>query len=98
MKKMQKVLLMMAIVLTCGAYTSMAQIYVKIRPDRPRYERTVAPSPRHVWVDEEWEPRGNEYVFTGGHWAEPPHEHARWQQGRWKHGPRGHQWQQGRWR
>ena len=88
---------MLALALTCGAYSSMAQIYVNVRPERPHYERPVAPSPRHVWIDEEWEPRGNSYEFRGGRWAEPPHEGAHWSEGRWRHNSHGHQWKPGRW-
>jgi hypothetical protein len=98
MKNLKRVVLMMAIILTCSAYTSMAQIYVHVRPNRPHYERVVAPSPRHVWVDEEWEPRGGSYVFVGGRWAEPPHGRAHWVPGHWKHHDRGDYWIPGHWR
>jgi len=98
MKKMTRVLFILALALTCGSYCSMAQIYVKIRPDRPHYERTVAPSPRHVWIDEEWEPRGNAYVFSGGHWAEPDRPGRHWESGHWNESHEGHQWKQGHWR
>ena len=98
MKNMKRFLLVLIVALSCGAYSSNAQIYVKIRPERPRYERPVAPSPRHVWVDEEWEPRGNSYAFTGGHWVEPPHPGYAWVPGHWSHGPRGDYWKAGHWR
>ena len=98
MKNIRKVLLICALAITCGAYTSMAQIYVKIRPNRPHYERVVAPSPRHIWVEEDWEPRGNDYVFVGGRWAEPPRDRARWVPGHWRHSPRGDYWKPGHWR
>jgi len=97
MKNIKRVLFIMALALTCGAYGSMAQIYVNVRPPMPRYERVVAPSPRHVWIDEDWEPRGNSYAFVGGHWAEPPRRGARWQGGSWSHTKHGHQWKPGRW-
>ncbi len=95
---MKRMLFMLAIALTCGAFTSNAQIVVNVRPARPHYERAVAPSPRHVWIDEEWEPRGNTYVFTGGHWAEPPHPGAAWVAGRWSKKGRGEYWKAGHWR
>jgi YXWGXW repeat-containing protein len=98
MKNIKRVLFILALALTCGAYGSTAQIFVTVRPDRPHYERTVAPGPNHVWIDEEWEPRGNSYVFTGGHWAEPPHRGQHWQQGHWNHNDHGHQWKSGGWR
>ena len=71
MQNIKKALLMLAIALTTSAYCSNAQIVVGIRPERPHVVRVEAPSPRHVWIDEEWEPRGGAYVFVGGHWAEP---------------------------
>ena len=98
MRNIRKVLFMLTLVLTCGAYTSMAQIVVRIRPERPHYEHPVAPSPRHVWIDEEWEPRGNTYVFSGGRWAEPPHHGERWIPGHWKETPNGSVWKPGHWR
>ena len=82
----------------CGVYSSNAQIFVNVRPDRPHYERTVAPSPRHVWIDEEWEPRGNTYAFVGGHWAEPPRANGVWVAGHWRHRPHGWVWISGHWR
>jgi hypothetical protein len=89
---------MLAVALTCTAYSSTAQIYVGIRPERPHYVRVAAPSPRHVWIDEDWAARGNAYVFTGGHWAEPPHGGMVWVGGHWRHTPRGDMWIAGHWR
>ncbi len=97
MQNMKKAFFILGLALTCGAYSSMAQIYVKIRPARPHYERTVAPSRHHVWIDEDWQPRGNTYEFRGGHWAEPPRHGQRWSNGRWKHSRHGDEWRPGRW-
>ena len=98
MKNIKRVLVVLAIALSCGAFGASAQIYVKVRPEVPRFERPVAPSPRHIWVGEEWEPRGGAYVFVGGHWAEPPHPGWGWIPGHWKRGPRGDFWVAGHWR
>ena len=98
MKNFKKGMLMLTLALTVGAYSSMAQIYVKIRPARPHYERIVAPSPRHVWIEEEWEPRGATYVFVGGHWVEPPQHGRRWIPGHWKDTPHGAYWKPGHWK
>jgi hypothetical protein len=95
---MKKVLFVLAISLGSSAFSSSAQIVVAVRPDRPHYERVVAPSPRHVWIDEEWEPRGGSYVFVGGHWAEPPHPGGAWVPGHWVQRPRGWVWKPGHWR
>jgi hypothetical protein len=98
MKSIKKTLFILAVVLCTGAYTSNAQIEVRVRPPRPHVVRVEAPSRHHVWIDEEWEPRGGTYVFAGGHWAEPPHPGGRWAPGHWRHGHHGEVWVPGHWR
>ena len=98
MKNAKKFLVMLAFALTSGAFAANAQIFVKVRPERPHYERVAAPSPRHVWIDEEWEPRNGAYVFVGGRWAEPPRPRAVWIPGHWRTAPRGEVWVPGHWR
>ena len=98
MKSVKKMLFLLAVVLSCSVYGSYAQVYVRIRPERPHYERVVAPSPRHVWIDEEWENRGGHYVAVGGHWAAPPHPGWAWVPGHWAHERRGDYWIAGHWR
>jgi hypothetical protein len=66
MKNIKRVLFILAVVLTCGAYNSSAQVYVNVRPPRPVVVRTEAPSPRHVWIDEDWRERGGKYEYSGG--------------------------------
>ena len=97
MKNIKKLLLILSIALFCAS-GSFAQIYVHVRPVVPHYVRIEAPSPRHVWIDEEWEPRGGSYAFVGGHWAEPPYAGATWVPGRWAHHDRGEYWIRGHWR
>jgi WXXGXW repeat (2 copies) len=76
-----------------------AQIYVKIRPAAPVIVRTAQPSRDHVWIDEEWEPNGNSYKYSGGHWEAPPHPGYAWRPGHWRHyGRRGEIWVHGGWR
>jgi hypothetical protein len=77
-----------------------AQIYVNIRPPRPRavVVRPVAPSPRHVWVEEDWAPAGRGYRWRGGYWSAPPRQAAVWVPGHWRHTRRGDMWIPGRWR
>jgi hypothetical protein len=98
MLSFRKLLVATALCVGCGIYSTSAQIVVRARLERPHYERVVAPSPRHVWIDEEWEPRGGTYVFVGGRWAEPPHPHWRWVPGHWDERPRGYVWISGHWR
>jgi hypothetical protein len=98
MKSIQKVLIMLGVVLVFAANSASAQIYVNVRPVVPHYVRVEAPSPRHVWIDEEWEPRGGSYVFVGGHWALPPYPGGVWVGGHWGHHARGDYWVAGHWR
>lgn len=90
MKRMQKILLVLALLLSSGSFGANAQIYVGIRPTIPVYVRAERPSPRHVWVDEEW-------VWRDGHWAEPPQVGYVWVGGRWHHERDGYRWERGHW-
>jgi hypothetical protein len=87
-----------AILVTAASFSASAQIYVNVRPVAPVVVRTEAPSPRHVWIGEEWEVRNGAYVHTGGRWAEPPHPGWVWIPGHWNHDGRGHYWKPGHWR
>lgn len=81
------------------SFTASAQIYVRIRPVAPVVVRTAAPSPAHVWVGEEWEPRNGQYVYVGGHWAAPPRPGSVWVPGHWRrHDRNGEEWIRGHWR
>jgi len=97
MKNITKFLFVLAIAIGCGAYSSSAQVYVSIRPPVPHYVRVQAPSPRHVWVGDEWQPQGGAYVAVQGHWAEPPQPGMVWGAGHWNHGSHGHSWSEGHW-
>jgi len=97
MKKSQKLLLALAIAACCGMSSASAQIYVRIRPIAPIVVRTEQPSPRHVWVGEDWEERDGHYEHIGGHWAEPPRDGYHYNQGHWDHTNKGHRWHEGGW-
>jgi hypothetical protein len=97
MSKLKRVLSVLAIAITCGSSSVSAQIFVTIRPSRPVYVRTTAPSPRHIWIEEDWNERGDGYEWGGGHWAEPPRPGNRYHRGYWRHSSRGDQWTPGRW-
>lgn len=78
-----------------------AQLYVRVRPLRPRVvvtTRPVAPSPRHVWVEEDWIVRKGVYRWHGGYWAAPPRQGLVWVPGHWRSHRRGNVWVPGRWR
>jgi len=88
-----------ALALASGAQSASAQIYVNVRP---RHEvivaRPAAPSPRHVWVDEEWRPAHGHYEYAGGYWAAPPRAGVVWVPGHWRDTRRGSVWIAGHWR
>jgi len=97
MKKILK-LFIAGVIFLAAAQAASAQVYVRVRPTAPRVERVVAPSPRHVWVDNDWRYENNQYVYNGGRWVEPPQGHHRWVNGHWKrHGKKGWEWKEGRW-
>jgi hypothetical protein len=75
------------------------RIYVRIAPPAPIVEvRTVAPSPRHVWVEgyHRWD--GKVYVWVPGRWSVPPRHAAVWVPPHWVHHKRGWYFVGGRWR
>jgi len=100
MKKLSKVLMLFIAVSAFTALKSNAQIIVRVRPERPRevvVARPPAPSPRHVWVAEEWTNEGGQYVYHAGYWVLPPRPHAVWIAGHWGNRPRGYVWIAGHW-
>ncbi len=97
MKNIKRVLFMVALIVTCGAFSSSAQIYVGVRPVRPAVVRVAAPSPAHVWIDEDWRVDHGAYVFAGGRWEAPPHPGWHYTAGYWDHDGHGHRWHAGRW-
>jgi hypothetical protein len=51
-----------------------------------------------VWIDEDWEPRGNAYGWKGGYWATPPRQGAVYVKGHWVRTRAGWEWMPGRWK
>jgi hypothetical protein len=98
MKKLTQILMLAAGMLLFTAVKSHAQIFVSVRPAPPVIVRTTAPSPRHIWVGEEWTVRNGAYVHTGGYWALPPHPGMIWVSGHWAHRREGEYWIPGHWR
>jgi hypothetical protein len=96
--KLVKLAFLAMLLIGAGSMSASAQVYVTVRPVWHPVARTVAPSPHHVWIDEEWEARNGMYVAVGGHWAEPPHPGWVWIPGHWAHEHRGEWWVAGHWR
>lgn len=76
-----------------------AQVYVRVGPPRPIYERRPPP-PRPGWAWQagyhRWD--GYRYVWVPGTYVAPPRPGGVWVAGRWTHGPRGYYYREGRWR
>ncbi|HEY8782861.1 MAG TPA: hypothetical protein VIM16_14650 [Mucilaginibacter sp.] len=100
MKKIIRILMLLSIVSLFAVTNTKAQeIVVGVRPVHPRLiRRTFRPSPRHVWVSEEWTPVGGTYVYHAGYWALPPRPGTIWVAGHWRHRHRGYIWVGGFWR
>jgi hypothetical protein len=100
MKKITRLLFLAGAVTLFAINTGKAQeIVLRARLHAPVVAvRPPAPSPRHVWIGEEWTPSGGTYAYKGGYWAEPPRPHARWIPGHWRQTPRGWVWRPGHWR
>jgi hypothetical protein len=53
------------------SFAASAQVVI-LRPGAPVVKvRPVAPSPRYIWIDGEWNWRGGRYVWTDGYWMMP---------------------------
>jgi len=97
MNRIQKTVLATFVVAFLNISVASAQIYVNVRPIKPVVVRIEAPTPRHVWIDEDWMERDGHYVWSGGHWEAPPHNGYRYTKGYWRHSGHGHAWHAGRW-
>lgn len=100
MNKLAGLLIAFALVAFTAADTYAQRVVVRTRPARPTVvvTRPVAPSPRAVWVEEEWVPQGRGYAWHGGYWAAPPRPGVAWVAGHWRHGRGGWVWIPGHWR
>ena len=86
-----------ALALSVGA--SAAEVYVRIGPPHPRREVIVArPGPAYVWTPGYYAHDGTRYNWVAGTWVLPPHRHAHWVPGHWRHRAAGYYWVPGHWR
>jgi WXXGXW repeat (2 copies) len=98
MKKHLARIAMISGIVMAFSFGTSAQVYVNVRPTPPIIVRTAPPSADHVWIGEEWEPRGGAYAHVGGHWALPPHRGMLWIGGHWSRRRGGWFWIPGHWR
>ena len=91
-----------AVFLTLGTVASQAQFVVRIGPPPPRPVEVVPPPPPEhrdwAWHNgyHRWD--GARYVWVPGFYAQPPHPHAHWVDGRWANRGGGYVWVEGHWR
>ena len=97
MKNKLSKLFFLAALFFAVSLSASAQIYIKIRPPVPVIVRPPQPSPVYVWVNEEWEPSGSSYRYTGGHWVSPPQHGYYHRPGHWRSSNRGLVWVKGNW-
>lgn len=94
--------LIIAGMMSLAASATFAQVIVRVRPERPHetvvVRRGPAPTPRHVWVDEDWVQRDGGYTWHGGYWAAPPRPGAVYIPGHWRDTHHGYVWIAGHWR
>jgi len=91
-----KILFALGLMLSLS-FAASAQVIVKVRPTHEVVVRSHAPSPRHVWVEEEWVARNGRYEYVPGYWAEPHHGYHVWVRGHWATHRHGYYWVPGHW-
>jgi hypothetical protein len=103
MKKIFRILVLLAVVSLFAVTKSNAQISLKLQLNRPaQYENNERnhpnrPSPNHIWIAEEWVSNGNGgYNYKPGYWTLPPR--TEWIAGHWKNENGGFIWIKGYWR
>ncbi len=73
-------------------------IQVTLAPPAMRVEAMPpSPGPGQAWVAGFWAWGGTRYVWTPGHWEQPPQPTAVWQRPRWQRHPRGWGFTPGQW-
>ncbi len=77
--------------------SASAQIFVKVRPPFQVVTRPPQPNPSYIWVDEEWEPNGKAYRYSGGQWIAPPQTGYYRRPGYWRRSSNGLTWVKGSW-
>lgn len=79
-------------------FTSCGGGYVTSEPRYDYYDRPLAPSERHIWIDGDWiwNSRAHIYEHKPGYWV-VPREGSYYREGHWETSPRGKFWSRGYW-
>jgi hypothetical protein len=100
MKKITRILLLLAVASLFAITNAQAQIVIRARLSAPVTVRPARPSAGHIWVNDEWVVQGGTYVHRDGYWALPPRPGSTWIKGYWQHrrrGGEGYFWVPGHW-
>jgi hypothetical protein len=77
------------------------QEYIIVREAPPAViveRRPPQPPGEYIWIDGYWHWSGRQYVWMGGRWASPPHEHYIWIAPRYERHEQGYRYTPGQWR
>jgi hypothetical protein len=96
---LKKALLTLALGCSLGIGAAYADVYVRVGPPRPLYERRLPPpGAGYVWTPgyHRWD--GRSYLWVPGRYVLPPRPRAVWVPARWVHRPGGWVFIEGHWR
>jgi len=96
MKKYVNRIILAAALVVGFSIASSAQVVVRVRPSAPVIVRPIAPSPRHVWVEGNWQSRRGHYEYNQGYWS-APRRGRHYVPGYWAPRRHGYVWIEGRW-
>ena len=83
---MKKIALALLLAFTLIPAASFAQVVIRIGPPPPVYERRgPPPGEGYVWQAGYHRYDGGHYVWTPGHYEQPPHRGQRWVAHHWVH-------------
>ena len=99
MRKTLAITAFAAVVTVAAPLFTHAQVYVRVRPPAPVFERRgPLPGRGYVWHPgyQRWD--GARYAWVPGGYVMPPRPRAVWVGGRWVNTRRGYLWREGYWR
>jgi hypothetical protein len=91
--------LFLVITLFAAAYSADAQLYVKVKPDKPEKAKIKVEKngPGQAYIEEDWEAKGTNYEWNGNRWVQVPKFGASWAPGYWVEKKKGWVWVPGHW-
>jgi hypothetical protein len=82
----KKIAMALLLAFTLIPAASFAQVVIRVGPPPPVYERRgPPPGEGYVWQNGYHRYEGDHYVWTPGHYEQPPHRGQRWVAHRWEH-------------